>query len=110
VQLLREYNTVLKNHIETATVFNAPLSAFQNDLIHSNHDVVLEEITIQSQNAPFVAIMSDEASEAERVSQLSTVLRYVDEGKFEERFVGYTDVSTNKCSDGLFNHAQSVIF
>ena len=109
VQLLKEYDTVLKDHIEAATVFNATSSAIQNDLIQSIHDVVLDEITIQIQNAPFVAIMLDEASDAETVSQLSTVLRYVHEGKIEERFVGFTDVSTNRCSDGLFNHAQSVI-
>ena len=109
MQLLREYDTVLKNRIEKATVLNAPSSAFQKYLIHSIHNVVLDEITIQIQNAPFVAIMSDEASDAERVSQLSTVLSYVDEGKFEERFVGFTDVSTNMCSDSLFNHEQSII-
>jgi len=60
--LLRNYKTDLKNHLETATVFNAASSVFQNDLIHSIHDVVLDEITIQTQNAPFVAIMSDEAA------------------------------------------------
>ena len=110
LQLLKEYDTVLKDHIETATVFSATSSAIQNDLIQSVHDVVLDEITIQIQNAPFVAIMLDEASDTETVSQLCTVLRYVHEGKIEERFVGFTDVSTNRCFDGLFNHAQSVIF
>jgi hypothetical protein len=109
LQLLKEYDTVLKDHIETATVFNATSSAIQNDLIQSVHDVVLDEITIQIQNAPFVAIMLDETSDAETVSQLSTVLRYIHEDKIEERFVGFTDVSTSRCSDGLFNHAQSVI-
>ena len=110
LQLLKEYDSVLKDHIETATVFNATSSAIQNELIQSIHEVVLDEITIQIQNAPFVAIMLDETSDAERVSQLSTVLRYIHEGKIEERFVGFTDVSTNRCSDDLFNHAQSVIF
>ena len=78
-------------------------------MIQSIHDAVLDDITIQIRNAPFVSILSDEASDAERVSQLSTVLSYVDEGKFEERFVGFTDVSTNMCSDSLFNHEQSII-
>jgi uncharacterized Zn finger protein len=72
VQLLKEFDTVLKDHIETATVFNATSSAIENDLIQSIHDVVLDEITIKIQNAAFVAIMLDEASSAERVSQLST--------------------------------------
>jgi hypothetical protein len=63
-QLHREYDTVLKNQMETATVLNAASSAFRNYLIHSIHDVVLDEITIQIQNAPFVAIMLDEASDA----------------------------------------------
>jgi len=67
--------------------------------------VVLDEITIQIQNAPFVAIRSDEASDAERVSQFSTVLSNADEDKLEERFVGLIDVSTNRYSDSLFNHA-----
>lgn len=109
LQFLKEYDTVLKDHIETATVFNATSSAIQNDLIQSIHDVVLDEITIQIQNAPFVAIMLDEASDAETFSRLSTVLRYIHEGKIEERFVGFTDVSTKRCCDGLFNHAQSII-
>ena len=47
VQLLRQYDTVLKDHIETATLFNATSSAIQNDSIQSIHDVLLDEITIQ---------------------------------------------------------------
>jgi hypothetical protein len=47
VQLLRQDDTVLKDHIETATLFNATSSAIQNDSIQSIHDVLLDEITIQ---------------------------------------------------------------
>lgn len=109
LQLLKEYDPVLKDHLETATVFKATSSAIQNDLIQSIHEVVLDEITIQIQNAPFVAIMLDETSDVEMVSQLSTVLRYIHEGKIEERFVGFTNISADGRFDGLFNHAQSVI-
>ena len=78
-------------------------------MIQSIHDAVLDDIAIQIRNAPFVSILSDEASDAERVWQLSTVLRYVHEGKFEERFAVFTDLSKNRNSDGIFNHVQSVI-
>lgn len=107
--LLKEYDPVLKDHLETATAFKATSSAIQNDLIQSIHEVVLDEIAVQIQNASFVAIMLDETLDAEMVSQLSTVLRYIHEGKIEERFVGFTDVSIDRCSVGLFNRAQSVI-
>ena len=108
VQLLRQYDTLLKDNIETATLFNATSSAIQNDSIQSIHDVVLDEITIQIL-VLYLFLLCRMRLQMLKVSQLSTVLKYAHEGKFEERFVGFTDVSINRCSDGLFNHAQSVI-
>ncbi|KAJ4442420.1 hypothetical protein ANN_04006 [Periplaneta americana] len=59
---------------------------------------------------PFVAIVVDETSYCSNQSQLSTVLRYVDStANVQERFIGFTNVSSDKTAAVLFQHVEGVI-
>lgn len=43
LQLLKDYDSVLNDHPETATLFKGILPAIQNDLIKARHKVTLDE-------------------------------------------------------------------
>jgi hypothetical protein len=108
LQLLKDYDPLLNDHLET-DIFKGTSLAIQNNLIKAIHDVMLDEISRQIQEAPYVAVMLDETSDIQMVSQLATVLRYIHDGNIQERFVGFTDISADRSSDGLFSHVQNVV-
>jgi hypothetical protein len=110
LQYVSEFDTVLKKHLETSTVFKGTSNRIQNDLINSVSTVVLKQIKEEVKDTKFVAILLDETSDVMNVAQLSTVLRYVDkEGLAHERFVGYKDVSSDKTAAALFEHVVQVV-
>jgi hypothetical protein len=74
-------------------------------MIKAIHEVTLDEISRQIQRAPYVAVMSDEAFDIQMDSQLTTVLRFIYDGKIRARLFGFTYGS----SDGLFSHVQSAV-
>jgi hypothetical protein len=74
-----EIYDLLSDHLETATVFKGTSLAIQN-VIKVIHEVTLDEISRQIQEAPYVAVTLDKTSDIQIVSQLATVLRYVHDG------------------------------
>lgn len=110
LSLIASYDQLLKSHLESATVFRGTSNHIQNDLIDAVSAVVKDKIKAEISSAPFVAILLDETSDVMSVSQLSTVLRYVTkDGKAEERFVGFTDVSADKTAEGLYRHVLKIV-
>jgi hypothetical protein len=51
--------------------------------------VTLDEISRLIQDAPYVAVMLDDTSDIHMVSHLATVLRYIYDGKIQERSVDF---------------------
>lgn len=101
---LSEFDHLLANHLESSTVFRGTSLAIQNDLIFAISGVMIKNIK------PFVAIVVDETSDCSNQSQLSTVLRYVDStANVQERFIGFTNVSSDKTAAALFQHVEGVI-
>lgn len=101
---LSEFDHLLANHLESSTVFRGTSLAIQNDLIFAISGVMIKNIK------PFVAIVVDETSYCSNQSQLSTVLRYVDStANVQERFIGFTNVSSDKTAAALFQHVEGVI-
>ncbi|KAJ4438072.1 hypothetical protein ANN_14011 [Periplaneta americana] len=71
---------------------------------------MIKNIKSEIEEAPFVAIVVDETSDCSNQSQLSTVLRYVDStANVQERFIGFTNVSSGKTAAALFQHVEGVI-
>lgn len=110
LDLLSSYDPLLKAHLETSTVFRGTSNHIQNDLITAINQVVTNEIRHEVDDAVFMAILLDEATDITNLSQMSTVLRYVtNDGKAHERFVGFTDMSADKTAGALFEHVVKVV-
>ncbi|XP_071042664.1 zinc finger MYM-type protein 1-like [Parasteatoda tepidariorum] len=111
LNLLKLYDPVLAEHFENSAVFKGTSNDIQNELISIISEELIETIKGEIEEADFVALMLDEASDIRRRSQLSTVLRYVVKGdsSVTERFVGFTDLSADRTSPGLLEHVQKTV-
>lgn len=110
LEVLREYDSLLDNHLKEATVFRGTSPLIQNDLICAVGGVVEDAILEEVSKANFVAILLDETSDVINKSQLSSVLRYVnDNGEVRERFLFFSDVSSDKSAPALFQHVNKVM-
>ncbi|KAJ4444532.1 hypothetical protein ANN_06327 [Periplaneta americana] len=107
---LSEFDHLLANHLESSTVFRGTSPAIHNDLIFAISGVMIKNIKSEIEEAPFAAIVVDETSDCSNQSQLSIVLRYVDStANVQERFIGFTNVSSGKTAAALFQHVEGVI-
>ncbi|XP_046855171.1 zinc finger MYM-type protein 1-like [Xenia sp. Carnegie-2017] len=102
IKLLSAYDPTLEQHLHTATVFSGLSNRIQNDLIVAVKDVMLKAIKDEVMRSPFVAISLDETSDVKTLSQLTTIVRYVNpDGKAVERFLGFTDLSEDRTAARL---------
>ncbi|KAJ4441396.1 hypothetical protein ANN_11251 [Periplaneta americana] len=53
--------------------------------------------------------MLDETTDVAKLSQFSTVIRYVKEGEIQERFLDFTDVSNNRSAVALSEHVFKIL-
>jgi hypothetical protein len=61
-------------------------------------------------SSPFVAISMDETSDIKTLSQLTTIIRYVDaDGKPVECFLGFSDVSEDRTAARLKQEVDSTL-
>lgn len=103
LNLLSKYDATLNNHLENSTTFRGTSNLIQNDLIHSIGTVLLQTIKDEINDAPFVAIILDETTDVANLSQLSIVVRYVNHnGKVQERFLGFVDVTAERTAESLY--------
>jgi hypothetical protein len=99
LQLLTDHDPLQDDHLETATLFKTTSSAIQNNLIKDINEVTLDKILRQIQEASYVGCFH----------KLATVLIYIHDGKILRRSIGFTNVSADRSSDGLFSHVQNVV-
>lgn len=110
LQFLANYDQVLSQHLKTATVFKGTSAVIQNDLIDALASVISDHIKSDINKATFVGIMLDETTDVTNRSQLSTVVRYVDDGgNCQERFLHFTDASSDRTARGLFEHVNKTV-
>jgi hypothetical protein len=69
LQLLKDYDPLLSDHLETDTVFKGTSSTIRSSLIKAIHEVMLNDISRQIQEAPYVAVMLDGTFDIHVVSQ-----------------------------------------
>lgn len=70
---------------------------------------MIQEIKKDIRQAGFVAIILDETTDITTKSQLSTVIRYVNNDSVEERFVSFTNVSEDRSASALAQHVFSIL-
>ncbi|XP_014778109.1 zinc finger MYM-type protein 1 [Octopus bimaculoides] len=101
LHLCKKYDPILSN-LQEEGVFSGTSNRFQNDLINSVAEVLLEKIKSEINDSTFVAIILDEATEIRTGAQLSFVIRYVlSDGNIAERFLGFLNVSFDRTASGL---------
>ncbi|KAF2897129.1 hypothetical protein ILUMI_09050 [Ignelater luminosus] len=100
----------VRPQIGNFTIFRGVSSTIQNELISSVGEVMIQEIKAELSKAPFVALIMDETSHISVKFQLFTVMRYVSAiGSVEERFLHFTDVSSDQTANGLLQHALKIL-
>lgn len=109
LNFLKIYDPLIEDHLTNSTMFNGTSADIQNDLIHCVAHVIRDKILEEIKTTSYVAIMLDETSDIQSVSQLSTVFRYVNKNQIVERFIGFTDVSAERTASTLFKHVESVV-
>ena len=110
LKLLSLYDGALNTFQENATVFTGVSSHIQNDLIESVANVVLQSIKLEISECLFIAILLDETSDVSNKSQLSSVVRLVTKsGQIVERFLGYTDVSSDRTANRISKHVLNIM-
>lgn len=92
------FSTFLNNNI-----FSGTSKIIQNDLIDCISFVLKEHIDNDIKHANFFSWQVDETTDISCSSQLSIIARYVKDGKVQERFLGFYDVSSGRTADDLFN-------
>jgi hypothetical protein len=99
IELLKytaDYDPLLAEHLETATVFKGFSSHIQNDLIDAVGSSLLCSIKEELKEANFVAVLVDETTDISNKAQFSIVFRYISDGQVKERFLGFSDISSDK--------------
>jgi hypothetical protein len=73
---------------------------------------MIKEIKREVSEAVFFSLVLDEATDKSMKTQISSVLRYsyvTENGDVEERFLHFTDISQDRTSSALFQHAKLVL-
>ncbi|PNF40525.1 hypothetical protein B7P43_G08175 [Cryptotermes secundus] len=110
LNMLARYDSDLHNHLESSTAFRGSSPDIQNELIHSVSELMTMEIKKEISKANYVSLILDETSDVMNKCQLASVLRYVTaDGNVEERFLRFTDVSSDRSANSLFNHALEIL-
>lgn len=98
---MSEYDSDLRTHLATSTVFSGTSSKIQNDLISTIANVISDSMKEEVRKVTFVAVMLDETTDISNVAQMSYVLRYVTEDGVKERFSKYEDVTEDKRAEAI---------
>ena len=87
LEILATCDPTIAHHFKTAMVFRGTSPVIQNDLIDAVAGVITDKIKSEISDATFVAILLNETTDVTNKSQLSTVMRFVDnEGNCQENF------------------------
>lgn len=81
-----ELDAVLKNHLESATVFRGTSKTIQNELLQIMLGVCHEKIAEEIKAANFLAVIADETSDVSNRLQIAIVYRYIVKNRPVERF------------------------
>ena len=81
-----ELDILLKNHLETATVFKGTSKTIQNEILQIMLDVCHCKISEEIKDAKFLSIIADETSDISNSFQMALIYRYVVGDKPVERF------------------------
>lgn len=97
------------NCIQDTGAFKGTSNRFQNDIVECVGDVILDKIKSEKNYAFFQAKMLDETTNIAKLSQFSTVIRYVKDGNLYERFTCFADVGSDRTATVLSMFLKSYL-
>ncbi|CAH1988766.1 unnamed protein product [Acanthoscelides obtectus] len=100
INFTSELDTILKEHLKSATLFKGTSKTVQNEILDSMLEVCQQEIRQQINAAEFLAIQCDETTDISHHCQMVMIFRYLHEGEIQERFWRFLSV-TDKTAEGL---------
>lgn len=96
-----ELDTVLREHLQKATIFKGTSKTVQNEILDCMLSVCREDILREINESNFLAIQADETTDCSTATQLVLIYRYVlPNGQVIERFFGFFK-PTNACAPAL---------
>ena len=95
---------VLKEHLETCSL-NATYTSkeTQNQMIAICGDIIRNKILLKIQSAKYFSVIADEATDAANDEQLSISIRYLDNGKPQEKFLGFHECLSGVTGEAIAN-------
>src|SRR5215469_14427780 len=90
----------LRSHLETNTVFKGVSKTIQNEILDCLLQIYYDNIKKEIKDAPFLAVMADDTTDASEHTQMVIVLRYMVSENIVERFWGFF-TPENQTADGL---------
>lgn len=89
--------------------FHKTFTAVLNDIIKGIFFLVKNHIKDEISSAQFVSLILDKTRGDQSNSQFSTILRFVQDGKIKERFIGIVDINNDNTLNGLFKHITGLV-
>ena len=89
VDLVSQFDSALKSHLESNSLFKGISKTVQNEILNSMFEVCREEIQNEIKSSEFLAVMTDETTDISEKSQVVITFRYVKKDKPVERFWGF---------------------
>ena len=87
-----------RGHVGSFTGVSADI---QNDLIECIDSVIQDQIDTEIQNCTFLSIQLDETTDVSTKEQLSAIIRLDKKGEIVERFLKFSDVSTDRTAPAI---------
>ena len=112
VDLVLQFDSALKSHIDSNALFKGFSKIIQNDILHAIFQVCKENIEKEIISAEFVAVMTDETTDVSDKSQVIVTFRYVRDNKPVERFQSFfnpADLTSETLFSLLHDHLSSLI-
>lgn len=86
-----------------SSIFTGLSKTIQNDLIDSVTKVLMQKIYAEIHNATCFSWEIDETTDISCFSQMSVIYRFVHNGKVQERFLGFFNISDGRTATDIFN-------
>lgn len=106
---LRTYDTLNCNYIEDAVELIKISANVVHDLVDTLAKVVKLSIRKEIQLSTYVSIILSDHSKIAHQSQISTVLRYIKDGKVLEKFTGFLNMGDKKNLAQVFQHITNTV-
>ncbi|XP_030267317.1 zinc finger MYM-type protein 1-like isoform X2 [Sparus aurata] len=113
VDFVASLDSVLQEHLQTATVFKGTSKTVQNELLDCMFSVLREHIIDEIRSADFVSIQADETMDISTQCQLVLVIRYIDKAhNVQERFFEFIPLQSataDSIATALLDRLSSIL-